>query len=256
MSTNPYAAPTAEVADAPLQGNESNFIEEGQAVSAGQGLSWITGAWSLFKEQPLVWLLQFGAAAVMFIVLALIPFIGQLALSLLMPVVVAGIMYGAHQLAQGEPLNFGMIFAGFSQRFGSLLLLGLCSLVGSFAALLIAFGIGGVGFGVLAGSSDMGAGLIGMLLGVLIALALMVPLYMALWFAPTLIILNDYAVADAIKTSFLACLKNILPFLVYGVLVFIMLGVASIPFGLGLILAVPLAALAAYTSYRDVFYQE
>lgn len=257
MSTNPYAAPTAEVADVLVQGDESNFIAEGQRVAAGRGLSWIAEAWTLFREQPLMWLLQFGAAFLLAVVVSLIPIVGQIALSLFMPVLIAGIVYGAHQLNQGEPLTFGKLFAGFSLRFVPLLLLGVISLVGTFGALLVGFGLGGAGFGVLTGAgADVGAGFFAVLMGTLIALALMVPLYMALWFASSLVIINDYAVTQAIKTSFAACLKNIVPFLVYGVLMFILLFVASIPFGLGLIIAIPLAGLATYTSYRDVFYQE
>jgi len=259
MSTNPYAAPTAEVADVPVQGDEANFIEEGQRVSAGRGLNWIAEAWRVFREQPLMWLLQFGAAFVLAVVLSLIPIIGQIAVSLFMPILLAGIVYGAYQLDQGEPLTFGKLFAGFSLRFVPLLLLGVVSLVGTFAALLVGFslGVGGVSLGALTGAgADMGAGLFAIILGGLIAMALMVPLYMALWFASSLVIINDYAVLQAIKTSFTACLKNILPFLVYGVLIFVVLFVASIPFGLGLIIAIPLAGLAVYTSYRDVFYQE
>jgi len=255
MSTNPYAAPNAEVADVAAPGSDSNFIEEGRAVSAGRGLNWLIDAWALFKEQPVVWLLQFGATALLMIIVAFIPIIGQLAISLAMPVILAGIMLGARQVEEGEQLAFGTVFAGFKQHLGSLLLLGVCGMIGSFAAMLIAFGIAGVGYGVMGATGDMGGSFMAIMLGALIAMALMIPLYMALWFGPALVMLNDYTVVDAIKTSFFACLKNILPFLVYGVLLFILFAVASIPFGLGFILAIPLAGLAVYTSYRDIFYE-
>jgi uncharacterized membrane protein len=42
-------------------------------------------------------------------------------------------------------------------------------------------------------------------------------------------------------------------FLIYGVLSLLLLIVASIPFGLGLVLWIPVMVLTMYTSYRDVF---
>jgi uncharacterized membrane protein len=93
-----------------------------------------------------------------------------------------------------------------------------------------------------------------MLLAVLIMLALSIPLYMALWFSYPLIVLNDFGVGQALKTSFFACLKNILPFLLYGILMFLIAIVASIPLGLGWLLLGPVLLASLYTSYRDIFY--
>ena len=50
-----------------------------------------------------------------------------------------------------------------------------------------------------------------------------------------------------------ACLGNMRPFLAYGVFSLLLLIVASIPFGIGLVLWVPVMVLTMYTSYRDIF---
>jgi uncharacterized membrane protein len=55
------------------------------------------------------------------------------------------------------------------------------------------------------------------------------------------------------KLSFVACLKNMLPFLLYGLIFTVILVVAIIPFGLGLIVAIPVMMTSLYTSYVDVF---
>jgi uncharacterized membrane protein len=55
------------------------------------------------------------------------------------------------------------------------------------------------------------------------------------------------------KASLAACLKNVVPFLVYGVLYIVAAIVASIPFGLGWIVLVPVLMLTVYVSYKDVF---
>ena len=56
-----------------------------------------------------------------------------------------------------------------------------------------------------------------MLLAVLVIMALSIPLTMAMLFATPLIVLADSDVVPALKTSFFACLKNILPFLIWSV---------------------------------------
>ena len=40
---------------------------------------------------------------------------------------------------------------------------------------------------------------------------------MLIWFAPLLVVFNGLPPLEAMKLSFAACLKNMLPFLVYGV---------------------------------------
>ena len=56
------------------------------------------------------------------------------------------------------------------------------------------------------------------ILTLMIGLALSIPVYMAIWFAPSLVALNDFEPVQALKTSFGACLKNIVPYLLYGVI--------------------------------------
>jgi uncharacterized membrane protein len=68
-----------------------------------------------------------------------------------------------------------------------------------------------------------------------------------------LIGLHSLTAVEAMKLSFVACLKNMLPFLVYGLIFTVILVVAIIPFGLGLIVAIPVMMTSLYTSYVDVF---
>ena len=59
------------------------------------------------------------------------------------------------------------------------------------------------------------------------------PLMMACWFAPALVMLRHDEPVAAMKASFFACLANVLPMLVYGLIGIVLAIVASIPFGLG-----------------------
>jgi uncharacterized membrane protein len=108
---------------------------------------------------------------------------------------------------------------------------------------------------MMGGSPGLHIGAMGVsfMLAILVVLALAVPLYMALWFAPSLIVFNNLKPVDAMKTSFFACLKNFMPFLLYGVIMLVLCFIAAIPFALGFLVLGPVAIASIYASYRDVF---
>ena len=99
----------------------------------------------------------------------------------------------------------------------------------------------------LAASSTM------ILLAVLIMLALMVPLTAAYWFAPALVMMHDMKPLAAMKASFFACFRNFVPFLVWSIVMCLLAIVAIIPFGLGMIVWLPVAIGSTYIAYRDIF---
>jgi uncharacterized membrane protein len=104
--------------------------------------------------------------------------------------------------------------------------------------------------GHLAGA---GVALGGLLLALLVGLVLTVPLAMAVWFAPALVVFRNVVPLDAMKSSFNVCLKNLVPFLVYGVILFVLAVVAAIPFGLGFLVLMPVLIGAQYASYVDLY---
>jgi uncharacterized membrane protein len=57
----------------------------------------------------------------------------------------------------------------------------------------------------------------------------------------------------AMKESFVANLRNIPPFLVYGLIGLGLGFVAAIPFLLGWLVLVPVFAASVYASYKDIF---
>ena len=90
------------------------------------------------------------------------------------------------------------------------------------------------------------------LLAFLVFLALIVPLVMAIWFAPALVVLNDMSAIDAMKLSFKACLANIVPFLIYGLVLVGLSILALLTLGLGYLVLLPVIYITYYTSYREV----
>ena len=261
MSTpNPYAAPRAAVADA-VSPQQGDFVPGGRGVAAGNGWTWIAQAWELFKRQPGMWIALVVVLLVISVVAAFIPVVGSIAMMVLFPVFTGGLMIGCRALAEGGELEFGHLFAGFRERVGALAAVGGLYLV---ATLLIALVVGLVtGVGMLAMMSGAGptdpaaaaGALAGMVLAVLVMMALMIPVAMAVWFAAPLVVFHERGALEAMKESFIGCLKNIVPFLLYGVILLVLSIVASIPLALGWLVLGPVMAASLYTAYRDIYFR-
>ncbi len=235
------------------------------SVRAGRGQQWLVIGWRLFRKAPWVWL---GFTVVLMAAFTLIgkaPLFGNLAAPFLMTFAVAGWLAGCQALEQGEELRFAHLFAGFRRNTGKLAVVGVLSLVGHAAIILVVFAIGG---GSMIGAMMSGAmtdfsfhqfdgnlalALGGMLFAILVGLALLVPLAMALWFAPALVLFADLEPLAALERSFAGCMKNLLPFLVYGVVGLILLVLALLPLLLGLLVLIPVLLGSIYAAYADIY---
>lgn len=258
MATNP--TPTSP---GPSPGESP--IAQSRIVAAGNGWRWIADAWKLFTKQPGNWILVTVIGVVILVVLMLIPIVGGLAAALITPILLGGLMLGCKSLDGGESLAIGHLFAGFQQKAGKLALVGVFNLVATLVVMLIMLAIVGAGTGMGAlmgraggGEAGMGMGALAglstsMVIGGLIALALAILVAAAVWFAPALISFGDSGPAAALKTSFWACMRNFVPFLVYGVVMLILAIVATIPLALGWLVLGPVLIASIYTAYRDIF---
>jgi uncharacterized membrane protein len=296
---NPYAPPRADLR-APAAGG--GLMAGPQPVPAGHGWLWLRDAFALFRAQPWMWLAVYAIVILINFVLNLIP-LGALAWFFLAPIFAGGIMLGAREFDRHGRARVGMVFDGFSERGGQLALIALLYLLGlvvvvlgalillSLVGAISAAGLQAMSSGdALAMAAVMAPGAI-LLFGLVILLMVM-PLLMAYWFAPALVVLENLDAFDAMKLSFRACWLNLIPFLVFGlallgltVLFSIALAVAAgiptaiaagvvnafggsalsmvaaFPFGLlaialafGLfILAFAVVSLTQYTGYRDIF---
>ena len=249
---NPYRAPQAAVQDP--GGTDGTLASEPRQVDAGRGVAWTSDGWALFRQAPLPWVGLSLVGIVIFIVLAFVPLVGQLATWLLSIVFGGGIMLGCRALDRGQELTVGHLFAGFQSHLSPLLVIGAIYLGAMLLLVLIASLVGGGALiaGVW-GGADPGAATGTFLLAILVFLLLLVPVAMAVWFAPGLATLNDLAPVEAMKLSFAGCLRNIVPFLVYGILLFVLAILASIPFGLGWLVVLPIMAGSVYAAYKDIF---
>jgi len=256
---NPYRPPAAHVEDvvsAAAQAGE--FVDGGQTLSAGQGWGWIAGGFGMFKARPVTWILITIVLFVLFLAMSLVPVLGGLATLVLYPVFAGGIMLGCHAAAHGDELEVGHIFAGFRNHAGNLAVIGLLSIVAWIVVMIPVIAVIGAGafFGLIGGDPQAVAA-IGptVVIAWLVMLGLAVPVYMALWFAPALVVLRELPPIEALKQSFRGCLKNILPFLVYGLVAMVLTVLAAIPFGLGLLVMMPVIMASVYVAYGEVFFR-
>jgi hypothetical protein len=235
---------------------------EVRKVDAGQGWRWIVDGFALFKKNPPIWIALFVAYFLIVIVVSIIPVVGPLVMTLLAPVFTAGFMLACRGVEKDEELELGYLVAGFKHNTGQLVTVGGLYLVGSITILGLMMMSGG---GAILGSAALGqmqgvepnevmvGAMGGMLIALLVAMALLIPLLMAYWFAPALVVFNNMTAMEAMKRSFFGCLRNIWPFLVYGLIAFVLMMIAMIPFGLGMLILVPVLNASIYAGYKDIF---
>lgn len=250
----------ATIAPVPQPGAGLTLVMPGRRVSAGAGWRWIAHGWRLFARAPLMWILSMVVLFIVMIVMNLVPIVGGLAFQLLQTVVWAGFIAACRSLETGGEFEIEHLMAGFTHRFGGLMVVSLI-FVGLGLLIAVAY-FGAVGFSVVGAalSGDNEAvrrallGSVGIaIIGALVALLVAVPLIAAYWFAPALVFMHGVGPVEAMKASLGASFRNFLPFLVYGLIMFVLMIIAAIPFGLGMLVLVPLSITSAYASYRDIF---
>ncbi|MDQ3186561.1 MAG: hypothetical protein M3Q16_08950 [Pseudomonadota bacterium] len=235
---------------------------EVRQVEAKQGWQWIVTGFFIFRQVPLVWIVLCTTLLLIAATLSLIPVAGQFIFTLLSPVFLAGLMTGCKTLEQGGKLEIAHLLAGFRYTSGPLITIGGIYLVGQVLILGIFMLVGGnVLMDLLIDGKRVDENELknvsgDMLSASLVALMLSIPLMMAAWFAPLLVIFKGMPALDAMRISFFACLKNIVAFQIYGVILIVLTIVATMPYGLGLFVLVPTLFASIYASYRDIFADE
>jgi len=231
-----------------------------RTVDAGRGVTWWLDAWALFLKNVPLWIVL---ALILFVILGLltlVPFIGSIVAALITPLLMGGWLLASRNVEGGGALEVGDLFACFKAPHLTPLLVVGAVFLAMFVVIFVVVGM--LGFGAFTGlamggaNRSIGSVMAGMGMGLLSLLVLLVLLTlatMALWFAPALVVFRGVAPLDAMRVSFSASLKNLMPFLLYGLLYIVAAIVASIPFGLGWLVLLPVVMLTTYVSYKDVF---
>ncbi|MBP6563266.1 MAG: hypothetical protein KA214_07335 [Neisseriaceae bacterium] len=267
---------------------QSAFVPDAQSRHAGVGADWISSAWRLFRGKTGMWIglmiLAIIGSMVVNAIARYVPF-GEFIQFLLTPVLIGGLMLLCdHQYRTGE-FDLGLVFRPFKTHLWPLLGLALIQVLYLVVLMVALYGLLGLflGFEVLAaiishdgmmnvteyfasGGARMGF-LILFVVGLLVA---MLFYYALIWFSPSLIVLHDVPAFSAVKMSLMAVKKNLLPGLVFYLLLtllslvcllFLMMTMMFMPLFLllALILMVvlgPVMMITMYASYRSLFLRE
>lgn len=228
-------------------------------VPFARGWRWITQAFALFRRSALIWIVLTMVLLLVGLGLSMLPLLGSYVLYLLTPVLLAGLMSAARDAESGQEIEIAHLFRGFRENASQLVTVGGVYLIGNVVIAGVALSLGGNELREVIAAAAAGrpedvdpSAANKASVAVLIAAALFVPLAMAMWFAPALVMLDKLPAWRAMALSVQACLTNILPFLLYGLVMSALL-IIALALVVGIALWLPLAILTAYTSYRDIF---
>jgi membrane-anchored glycerophosphoryl diester phosphodiesterase (GDPDase) len=226
-------------------------------VKAARGVSWMRGGWDLFRYRPGAWAgFALGWLAVTF-GLILVPLIGGVIANFLQPVFFASFAIAARKQLAGEKVEIGDLFAGFKRNARALINVGALQLLAGVAIVVLMDVMGLPQMASSGGQVPNFVDYLKQLEGnewiVVVGFGLLVVVKGALWFAPPLLAFHEMSTLDAIRWSVYAALSNFGALLVYGATLFILFFVATIPWGLGLALAIPVMLASTYIGYVEVF---
>ncbi len=236
--SNPFQSPESDIA--PLQktapDSTGNKIVTYRTVPAMNGASWILDGFKNFTTSPLTWSLVVFLYFLMLGTLSVLPFVSIIS-TIIAPIFMAGLMMCARENKYNNIFYVKNLFDGFRLNGGKLASLGalyfgliiLLFIVVAVVALIIILGTAESFEALLAPNSlTPELGLL-ILLVILIALSAMIPIIMAFWFAPALVIFHDVDVFDAVKLSFMGCFKNVMSYLIYSLVYIVIYFIAVIP---------------------------
>jgi len=221
-------------------------------------MRWIGEGFKLFRRSPLNWMMLAAVWLLFALALVAIPTLGQLVLYLLTPALGGGLLLGARALDQGGRLLPNHLIAGLRSQPAHLVTIGGVYLVGNVLAFgaFMALGGGKIIAAAPQRAADPGAPPPEVPTDPLLAIFLLLPLFMAVIFAPALVVFRSMPALDALKTSFLACWKNLLPILLFAAVSAFFAMLAMLPYGLGALIWIPVYAGAVYRGYQAVFEPE
>ncbi|MGZ5033083.1 MAG: BPSS1780 family membrane protein [Usitatibacter sp.] len=225
-------------------------------VSPSRGVAWLAQAFDLFRRHPLTWIGLCAGWLVITFGLIVIPVLGGVLANFLQPVFFASFAITAYRQSSGEPVAMGDLFLGFRRNVRALVNLGALALIAEIAifALMALLGL------PMAAADDKPftvseyvEALDGKEWILALGMGLTVIVKGALWFAPPLIAFHDMSTTHAVRWSIYAALANLGALITYGVVLLGLFVLGILPWGLGLLVVIPVMVISSYVGYREVF---
>jgi hypothetical protein len=228
-------------------------------IPASRGIAWLGEAFHLFRRKPMAWIGLCAGWIVITVGLLMVPILGGVVANFLQPVFFASFAIAAYRQAAGEDVVMGDLFLAFRRNPWPLIKLGAILL---FAEITIFILMALLGMPMLAAGEkgfvmrEYVESLQGKEWILAIGFVLTVLVKGALWFAPPLIAFHSMSAGHAMRWSVYAALANIGAMLLYGVALFVLFFVGIVPWGLGLLVVIPMMVISTFVGYRDVFESE
>ena len=109
-------------------------------VPAGHGWGWVRTGFALFRKNPAMWAFLVFSYIMLMQLLGMIPVMGWLAATVLIPVFSASFMIVSRELDVGQKLRVGLLFSGFRSNLPALLRQGGLYLASALAILALSAG--------------------------------------------------------------------------------------------------------------------
>ena len=223
-------------------------------LPASHGAQWLAQSFRMFRARPVQWMgLTAGWISITFALLV-IPFLGGVIANFLQPAFFASFAIAGYKQSAGERIVMGDLFSGFRRHMRSQVNLGAVLLLSEIAifAIMAAIGLPLAGEGDGFTMADYVDALQGKEWILALGFLLTVLVKGALWFAPPLIAFHGMPTLHAIRWSVYAALANLGTMMVYGATLLALFFVGAIPWGIGLVVVLPLMAISSFVSYREV----
>ncbi len=194
---------------------------QARTLPSQRGWAWIAEGFALWRRNPaLITFLVFGYWFCLLVVAA-VPLLGQVLMSLTMPALSLGIYNGCKAVAEKRKVGPEVLISGFRQNLPEQIKIGGIYLAGTLAVLgLTALVDGGILAELMLGKRKLDEATADdplLTASLLVGTLGSTPLMMAYWFAPLLAGWGRVPAVKAMFFSFVACLRNWRAFFAYGI---------------------------------------
>lgn len=246
---------------------------------ARHGILWLREAAQMLSAARVPWMLLLLVYYLIQLAVSVVPFVGPLAMMLMRPVFAVGFLAAAWTQERGGAPQVTHLFRGFRANLWALVPIGAVLIAGTTLAVLASALVdGGALLDVITAGAKPDETLVvnprleaGMVLSVVCA----IPVLLAVWFAPALVVFQDCSARQALTGSLRAALANWRPVAVYGLLLFFwgamlpataialfayLLPPAAAPYAVALFvvpyvfLFIAAQTISDYVAYRDIFH--
>jgi uncharacterized membrane protein len=238
-----------------------------QRVDPVNAIAWLRSGWQCFMVNPVRWILITILFLVIILGLQLIPLLGSLILTLISPALLGGWLHAANEARENRSIQLNYLFFGLTDKRLRMPMLTLgafwlaLSILLTIVVMMIVSSTIGLGalFEYLAGGSgganNSALGL-GVLLAFMIALALILGILSLMIYSVPLVLFDEIPPLEAMKSSAKATIINAIPILIFSTVYIILAIIATIPFGFGFLVLIPVSTGALLASYQDIYPEE